>query len=258
MINKNFIFIGGKQIGVNCLRKLLEFKIRPSLVIGNIDDLGKDSWHQSLVKFALENNLSTIKKRKVREPFVIKRIKEINPDIIFCIGGTQMIPSEVLKIPRLGCLNIHPALLPKYRGRFSTVHALFNNEKYTGVSAHWMDEGIDSGPIIFQEKFKIEKEDTAKSLYDKFTKVGTNIFVKFVTYWMKGKKISSKQQNKKEATYFPPGLPNNGEIDWTWDGQRILRFIKAMTFEPFPPVTFKIGDKEMVIADKKYFKGFKE
>jgi len=153
------VFIGGKQIGANCLRQLLQRGVRPRLVIGNLDDDGKDkSWHESLVKAAKQARLPTIEKRKVREPAILERIKNIQPEIIFCIGGMQIIPPEVLAIPRLGTLNVHPALLPKYRGRYSTAHAIFNGEKTTGVTVHWMDEGIDSGPIILQEKIKIIDE----------------------------------------------------------------------------------------------------
>ncbi len=256
-MDRSCVFIGGKQIGVECLENLLRLGITPKLVIGNFDDRGKDLWHQSLIKLSLKRHLPTIQRKKVREKEVIQRIKQINPEIIFCIGGTQMIPGEVLKIPKLGCLNIHPALLPKYRGRFSTVRALFNGEKQTGVTAHWMDEGIDSGPIIFQKKLKIEEGDTAKTLYDKFTRIGVEIFVQLIKLWIGGKKISAKPQNEKEATYYPKELPNNGEIDWNWDGQKVLRFIKAMTFEPFPPLSFKIGSKKMVIVEEKYFKGFR-
>ncbi len=257
MMNKICVFIGGKQIGVDCLRILLKKRIIPQLVIGNIDDTGKDSWHESLVRVAKEFKIFTIKQTKVKDPKVIEKIQKINPEVILCIGGTQMIPLQVLNIPKMGCLNIHPALLPKYRGRFSTVHALFNGEKYIGVSAHWMDEGIDSGPVIFQTKFKVEEFDTAMEVYDKFTKEGAKLFTKFINYWITAKKFIAKAQDKKAATYYPKGLPNNGQIDWSWDGQKILRFIKAMTFPPFPPAEFRIGDKEMVIVDKKYFKGFK-
>ncbi len=255
-MDKTCVFIGGKQIGVDCLRILLKVGIKPKLIVGNFDDLGKDLWHESLIKEALQNNLPVIKHKKVKDSEVIKKIKKINPEIIFCIGGTQIIPGEVLKIPQLGVLNIHPALLPKYRGRFSTVHALFNGDRQTGVTAHFMDEGIDSGPIIFQKKIKIDKNDTAKSLYDKFTKEGSVIFTQVVRLWLKSKKIKTVSQQKNKASYYSKKLPNNGELDWNWDGNKILRFIRAMTFEPFPPVLFKIGDKEMVIVDKKYFKGF--
>lgn len=256
--NRKFIFIGGKQIGVNCLKKLLESNINPQLVIPNVGDTGKDTWHESLAKIALKNKLNVILGKNLKDAHIINKIKNINPEIIFCIGGTQIIPREVLKIPKLGCLNIHPAMLPKYRGRYSTVHAIFNGEKYAGVTIHWMDAGIDSGPIIMQQKIKIEKSDTAKSLYDKFTKTGEGLFKKFLKKWIENGKIISLPQNNKNATYFPQQLPNNGEINWNWNGPRILNFIRAMTFEPFPPAAFKIGNKKMVIVEEKYFRGFEK
>src|SRR3989338_9070754 len=210
------VFIGGKQIGVNCLKQLLKFKITPSLVIPNLDDIGTDTWHESLTKFAFKNNLTVISGKKIKDPEVVAKIHSLTPEIIFCIGGTQIIPPAVLRIPKLGTLNIHPALLPKYRGRYSTVHAIFNGEKDTGVTLHFMDEGLDSGPIILQQKFPIDKDDTAREVYDKFTNVGTALFEKFLSVWLSGKPIKSRPQDEKKATYYPKGLPNNGEIDWSW------------------------------------------
>ncbi len=250
------IFIGGKQIGANCLRYLLKKSIIPALVVGNADDKGEDTWHESLVNIAKENNLPTIAGKKVGAKEVTEAILAAKPNLICCIGGTQLIPKRVLEAPKTGCLNIHPALLPKYRGRFSTVHAIFNGEKQTGVSAHWMDEGIDSGPLIMQEKMEIADDDTAKTLYDKFTSLGEKIFISIIEKWLKGEDIKGKPQDESKATYYPKGLPNNGEINWEWGGEQIKNFIRAMTFEPFPPASFAIGKKKMVVVDEKYFKGF--
>lgn len=255
--NKSFIFIGGKQIGVNCLKILLKNGYFPQLVIANLDDKGKDTWHESLVKFSEKNKLTLIKNKKIKDREVIDKIKKFNPEIIFCFGATQLIPNEILKIPKDGVLNLHPALLPKYRGRYSTVQAIFNNEKKAGVTLHLMDEGIDSGPIISQISFPISKSDTAKTVYDKFTSEGTKLFKSFVVNWKKNAKIIPKKQDEKNATYFPKGLPNNGEINWSWNGKKIFNFIRSMTFEPFPPPSFMIGNKKMVIIEEKYFKGFK-
>lgn len=257
-MDKKTVFIGGKQIGVNCLLQLVKKGVIPELVISNSDDDGEDkSWHQSLIKIAKSKGLNVISNKKVSDPEIIKKIQDINPEIIFSIGGTQIIPKAVLSIPKLGVLNIHPAMLPKYRGRYSTVHAIFNGEKSTGVTIHWMDEGIDTGSIIMQAPIKIDDNDTAKSLYDKFTLDGGKLFNKFLTLWLENKPIPSKPQDESKASYYPKGLPNDGQIDWSWDGKKIKNFIRAMTFEPFPPPDFNIGDKKMVIIDQKYFKNYK-
>lgn len=250
------IFIGGKQIGVNALRILLSKGLPPDLVIANSDDVGTDSWHESLVRVANEAGLRVITGGKVRDPEVVEMIKKCEPDIIFCIGGMQIIPADVLKIPQLGTINIHPALLPKYRGRFSTAHAIFNGDKFTGATLHFMDENLDTGPIILQEKFPIDNEDTGKTVYDKFTSTGTKLFDEFIVLLISGNGIVSTSQNEEDATYYPKGLPGNGTIDWSWDGQTINRFIRAMTFPPFPPPEFNIGETKMVVVDKAHFTGF--
>lgn len=256
MGTKNCVFIGGKQIGSNCLKALVERGIRPTLVVANLDDNGEDkSWHESLIKNAQERNLEIVRDTKVRDPELIEKIRALNPEIIFCIGGTQIIPKEVLDIPKLGTLNIHPALLPKYRGRFSTAHAIFNGDTFTGVTVHWMDEGLDTGPIIFQEKFDIETSDTARTLYDKFTATGTKLFADFLNLWLSDQEIVSHAQDESQATYYPKGLPGDGEIDWNWSGEQIRNWIRAMSFTPFPPPSIMIGDKKFVIAEEQFFKG---
>lgn len=256
-MTKKIVFIGGKQIGVDCLRILIQSNLKPALVIANLDDKGKDTWHESLVKFAKLEKLNLIKNKKLNDKTVIKKIKSFNPDIIFCFGATQIVPGEVLAFSKEGVLNLHPALLPKYRGRYSTVHAISNGESRTGVTLHLMDKGIDSGPIISQVSFPITINDTARTIYNNFTLYGTKLFKDFIKDWQKGKKFSTKKQNEKLKTYYPKGLPNNGEIDWDWDGQKIYNFIRSMTFEPFPPPSFLIGKKKMVIVEEKYFKGYK-
>jgi UDP-4-amino-4-deoxy-L-arabinose formyltransferase/UDP-glucuronic acid dehydrogenase (UDP-4-keto-hexauronic acid decarboxylating) len=230
--------------------------MRPELVIPNLDDDGVDTWHESLVRIAEEAGLPVVRGKRVKDEEIVARIKEIAPDALFVIGGMQIVPKEVLEIPSIGTFNLHPALLPKYRGRFSTAHALFNGETETGTTLHFMDEGIDSGPIIAQERFPITEEDTGRTLYDKFTAAGTRLFEDLVVRLERKETIVATPQDESQATYYPKGLPGDGKIDWTWDGPRINRFIRAMTCEPFPPADFMIGDKRMCIVDERYFSGF--
>jgi len=253
MVKTTCVFIGGKQIGANCIRQLIERGVRPELVIANPDDTGANTWHESLVKIAQTARLETLIGHKVREPEIIKRLGTIKPEIIFCIGGMQIVPPEVLAMPRFGILNIHPALLPKYRGRFSTAHAIFNGEKTHGVTLHWMDEGIDTGPVIMQEQFTIDDDDTAKIVYDKFTEVGSSLFKKFLDLWLSGDEIIATHQDESQATYYPKGLPGNGTVDWSWNGEQIRNWIRAMTFEPFAPASFHIGEKKNADHRRKIF-----
>ncbi|MFH1202698.1 MAG: formyltransferase family protein [Candidatus Omnitrophota bacterium] len=258
MVNKKCVFIGGKPIGNICLLELLKRNIAPTFVIPNLDDKGRYLvWHESLAKISRQNSLKVLSPNKLNDQKIIKKIKEAHPDIIFCIGSTRIIPPEIIKIPKLGCLNIHPGPLPKYRGRYSTAYSIFNGETYTGVTLHWIEKGIDSGPIIMQRTIRISSEDTARCLYEKFTAEGHKLFVKFLKIWLSGKKIVSIPQDDHLATYNPMVLPARGEINWSWNGKKIRDFIRAMTFEPFPPASFTLGEKRMVIVDEKYFNRFK-
>ena len=251
MINTRCIFIGGKQLGLDCLDQIFEFDIRPQLALGNSDDNGEDKLlHQSFIKCAEKKNLRVIRNQSLRSLKLIESFKKAQPEIIFSIGGTRLIPPEILKIPRLGCLNIHPALLPKYRGRYSTAHAIFNGETRTGVTLHWIDGGIDTGPIVFQEPITISPDDTAKSLYEKLTVTGGKLFTRFLKLWLSGEPIPSMAQDNSLSTYYPKVLPNDGKIDWSWSGEQIRNFIRAMTFEPFPPIQMKFGEKDIVIIDE--------
>jgi methionyl-tRNA formyltransferase len=243
------VFIGGKQLGVNCLRSAVDRGFRPLFVVANPDDLGIDTWHQSLVRVAEGFDIPCVSGERPKNQEIVAKISGAQPDVIFCIGSTEIIPPPILKASRMGVINIHPALLPKYRGRYSIPHAIFNGDALTGVTLHFMDEGIDSGPIILQESFPLGDDDTAKSAYDRFTEIGVRLFERFLVMLNSSESIPATPQDEREATYYRQALPNGGILDWTWDGPKIRRFIRAMTFEPFPPPTFTIGAKVMAIAD---------
>ena len=124
-INTSCIFIGGKQLGFNCLKRLIERNVRPELILGNPDDNGEDSLlSRSLLKLAHEENLRVVREKKMSDPEITALFNKIRSEIIFSIGGVRLIPREVLKNPRLGCLNIHSSLLPKYSVTF--VETLLN------------------------------------------------------------------------------------------------------------------------------------
>ena len=117
-------------------------------------------------------------------------------DYIFCLGSTKIIPDLILKKIKIGAINIHPSLLPRYRGRYSTVKAIFNNDKYSGITIHWIDKKIDSGKIILKKKIPIKKSDTAKDLYKKFTQTGFLEFKKLFKKIKKKKPVYSYELKK--------------------------------------------------------------
>lgn len=243
----DFIFVGGKAIGYRCLSFLLKKKLFPKYLIPNLDDNGKNTFfHKSIVKLAKKNKIKILTQDKLINKLNLNRKKF---DIIFCLGSTQILKKDILTKSKLGTLNLHPSLLPKYRGRYSLVHAIFNDEKFSGVTAHWIGNKIDTGKIICQKKFLISKIDTSKDVYQKFTNHGFEIFKLILDKVLKKKKIQSFALTKT-TKYIKKSFPNNGQVNWNWHGKKIYNFFRSMIFEPFPPPFFTIGKKKYYIVSE--------
>ena len=168
------------------------------------------------------------------------------------MGSTQILPKELVNLPNLGVLNIHPSLLPKYRGRYSLVHAIFNGEKFTGATSHWLGKKIDTGRIISKKKIKILNHDTAETLYRKFTYESIKEFKKILGIILKNKPILSYNMKIQNLKYKNKNFPNNGKINWKWSGKKIYNFLRSMMHEPFPPPEIKIGDKSYYFVSKNF------
>ena len=243
-----FAVFAGKKIGYESLKFLISIKEKPKLVILNDDDNGKDTnFHKSCLKLAKSNKLNYSKLKKNNNFY--KKFQ--NLDYIFCLGSTKIIPINILKKVKIGSINIHPSLLPKYRGRYSTVNAILNGEKFTGLTIHWIGIKIDYGNIIKKKKIVIKDDYSSKDLYDKFTIEAISEFKKLFKDILKNKKITSKKIKNLYPEYTKKKLPNDGVINWNWNSKKILNFIRAITHEPFEPPKFFLGKKTFYIINKK-------
>ena len=196
------VFVGGKELGFNCLKILINKNNPPLFVVGNLDDNGKDNiWHKSTIKLAKKNKIKILKLKELSKKIYSSKLKNI--DIIFCIGSTQILPENAISFPKLGCLNFHPSLLPKYRGRYSTVHSIFNGDAITGVTAHWIGKKIDAGSIISKKKIKIKPHYTARDLYLEFTKISTKLFLEIL-----------KKLEKKRIKVALPVIKKNFQMNF--------------------------------------------
>ena len=234
-----FVFIGGKNLGYKSLEFLINNRFMPTCVVPNKDDNGKDNvFCKSIIKLSKKNNIKVIKLTNLYKFIIKKKI-----DLIFCLGSTQILPKNILNIPKIGSLNIHPSLLPKYRGRYSLPHAIFNNEKFTGITLHWIGSKIDDGKIVCQKKIRILDYDTSETLYKKFTNLSFVEFKKIFNKLISEKAIVSKKTQKANTVYKKKHFPNFGKINWEWNGKKIYNFIRSMIHEPFYPPEIKIGSK---------------
>lgn len=128
-------------------------------------------------------------------------LKQLRPDIIFICTFSQIVRNDVLKIPRYGCINIHAGLLPKYRGPASNFWVLFNGEQKTGITFHYVTEGIDDGDIILQRELRILPDDTENTLDIRLAKLGSES-IREVIKQIENGTVKSRPQSEQEASYF--------------------------------------------------------
>lgn len=159
-------------------------------------------------------------------------VGDFAPDIILSIHYRNIIPKQLLDKARLGGVNLHPSLLPLYKGAHSVSWSLINGDEYTGYSYHYMDETLDTGKIIYQEKIAIDPMDTSFSLFHKQILTALPKLPLILDKILAGEKGESQIS---EGSYYSRTLPFNGKINTDWSIDKIKRFINAMYFPPFTP-----------------------
>ena len=240
--NLKIIFMGNPGFGSIILKGLLENNYRPVLVITSPDKpVGrKQILTPSPVKVIAQKysipllQLLRIGKggaRRRREgggSSVVKlKIKNLKPDLIIVTAYGQIIPKEILDIPQYGSLNIHPSLLPKYRGPSPIQTAILNGDKKTGVTIFLMDEKTDHGKIISNFQFSISnKKISHPELSKKLAKLGAELLIKTIPKWIKGE-IKTQPQNESKAIYTKILKKEDGRINWSESAENIERKIRA-------------------------------
>lgn len=153
-------------------------------------------------------------------------------DVIASINYLFLINKNIIDLAKDLCFNIHGSLLPKYRGRTPHVWAIINNEKKTGITAHVIDEGCDTGAILEQIEIPINKKDTGATILKKYKKLYIPLTKKVLEKY-ESKNLNFTQQDETKATYFGKRTPEDGRIDWNWQAERIVNWIRAQAF-PYP------------------------
>ncbi len=197
-------------------------------------------------KWALGNNLNILQPEKIEDSKWNRRIKNLNPDLIIVAAYGQIIPKEILDIPKYGALNIHPSLLPKYRGASPIQATILNGDKISGVTIMLMDEKMDHGPILGSTKLQITNSQTYKELSEKLAGLGAELLIKTLPDWIEGK-IKTKPQNHSKATFCKIIKKQDGKINWTKSAEEIERQIRA--FHEWPTAFTFFNDKQLKILE---------
>ena len=217
----------------NIAVKITEFLYRENdiLIVPAKTDLPIDGWQKSLTKKGIELGIDVLDNNINTESNILK-ITNFQPDYIISLQYDRIIRKDVINIP-YSVLNLHFSLLPLYRGVAPIAHAMIDCEEKTGVSLHYIDEGTDTGDLIAQAETEIEENDTGRSLYEKLTKVGIELFTDNYENMSNFNLIRNRQDNKKASYYSWRDLNFNENIGWDKSTRQVSCGIRAFIFPPY-------------------------
>lgn len=225
------LFMGTPDFAQESLKSIYDAGFEIIGVVTNPDKpkgRGMKLAYSPVKEYALEKNL------KIYQPIKIKNntefldeIKTLAPDVICVVAYGKILPKEILEIPKLGCINVHGSLLPKYRGAAPIQWAVLNGDKTTGITTMYMNEGMDTGDMILKEEVEIGPEETTGDLWQKLSKIGGEILVKTLKLIEEGKAPREKQT--EEATLAPMFNKEMALIDWeNSDANKIHNLIRGL------------------------------
>jgi methionyl-tRNA formyltransferase len=182
-------------------------------------------------KTALALGLPVFQPARLRKADSVTQLAEISPDVIVVAAYGQLLPQSVLDIPVHGCINIHPSLLPRYRGVSPVTAAILAGDSFTGVSIMLMDKGMDTGPVLARAQVPVSAQDTTGSLTEKLSLVGAHLLLDVLVRWPRGE-LTPKPQDEAEASYCGAISREAGEINWQLSSVEIWRQVRA--YQPWP------------------------
>ncbi len=210
---KKFVFFGTPKISVDILEQLKAFGITPALIVTQPDKAqgrGLEVASPAVKIWAMQNQIPYLQPEKLKD--IKEDLESINADWYLVVAYGKILPSWLLTIPGRRVLNIHPSLLPLYRGPSPIESALLHGESITGVSLMILDEEMDHGPLIGQADYEIEDSTTKESLYSNLSKLGAILIKDYVPEYLRGG-LTAIAQHHDHATYCEKFTKENGEID---------------------------------------------
>ncbi|MBT9582157.1 methionyl-tRNA formyltransferase [bacterium] len=190
---------------------------------------------------ALELGLPVHEPARIRDEHVLEHLKELNPDVILVVAYAKLIPKTLLDLPRFGCINVHPSLLPRYRGAIPIQAAIMNGDSETGVCTFFMDVGYDTGDIISVRRSPIGPDETGEQLSQRLSLVGADLLSETMRSLEAGDYTRTAQPAEAEGGYTKPLAKQDLVIDWNWPGRRVSHFVRALATEPGAQTQFSGG-----------------
>ncbi len=181
--------------------------------------------------FAEEHGIKVFQPEKLKTEETAKIFEKLNPNLIVVVAYGKILPSNIINLPKYGCINVHGSLLPKYRGAAPIQWSIINGDATAGITTMFMDEGLDTGDILLQDKIFINGDETSGELKERLSVMGGQLLIKTLKELEIGN-LKRIKQNDEEATLSPPLDKITGKIDWDKNAQEIHNLIRGAN--PWP------------------------
>ena len=228
------VFMGTPEFAVPSLEALLRSDDQVVVVVSQ-PDRPKGRGHQLVappVKLVAERaGIPILQPLKIRTPEFLQALSAWQPDLIAVAAYGRILHTPILRLPPMGCVNVHGSLLPKYRGAAPVQWAVINGETETGITTMLMDEGMDTGPMLLQEKLEISHDDTAGTLAPRLAELGGRLLVDTIAQ-LKAGTLIPKKQDDAQATLAPLLKKEDGLIDWTMKATALADRVRGLS--PWP------------------------
>ena len=237
------VYMGTPEIAKTCLRRVYEDGHEIAAVYTKIDtpkNRGMKLTPSPVKEFAVEKGIPVIQPTSFREEAVVEELRALNPELIVAVAYGKILPQSVLDIPKYGCINIHASLLPKLRGAGPIQWSILNGDRETGVTAMYLNAGMDEGDMIDKAVIPIEDTDTTATLTEKLAELGAELLSKTIVAIASGTAVRTPQ-NHEEATYAAMLRKDMAPIDWSKSPEEISCHVRGMI--PWPVATMELHEK---------------
>ena len=238
------VFMGTPEFALPALQRLIESRHEIVLVITQPDrpkGRGQKIEPPPVKTLALEHGLEVKQPTRAERAQIAGWLREKNADVTIVAAFGMLLPPDVLAATRFGCLNIHPSLLPAYRGAAPIQRCILEGNDESGVTIMQLVEELDAGPIVAQQRFEILPDDDARSVADMASVLGADMLLRVLDESEQNGAIESEPQNDDEATYAPPIEKEEGLIPWDLPTEQIMFRLRALT--PWPGAFTFINDQ---------------
>ena len=241
------VFMGTPDFAVGTLEELIHSRHEVAAVVTQPDKpkgRGKAMQFPPVKEVAVRENIPVYQPRRVRDPEFIKILKEIDPDVIVVVAFGQIIPQEIIDLPKYGCINVHGSILPKYRGAAPIQWAVIDGEKESGVTTMQMDAGLDTGDMLLKTIIPLEKEETGGSLFEKLSTAGEKLLIETLEKLEEGSIVPEKQ-GESPTPYAKMLTKEMGDLDWKKDAVLLEQLIRGLN--PWPSAYTHLNGKTLKI-----------